>query len=638
VDLEFNGIQADYIVSAPDVAQELPLPGTALAWTSIAYMIWDDVEPDRLTPDQKTALVDWLHWGGRLVVSGPKSLDRLRHTFLEPFLPVVAGPMTIAEPSAFDALNNHWAIVPKYSRRSKDSYPLAPPPDQPLEVIELRLTVRGRFVPDTGDLVAEAGVGRGNVVVTAFALTDRRLVNWPSFDSFLNGCLLGRPPRRFQRREGFASVQWADRQLQPGDARLASGLRYLIRDAAFPEHGRRGTSGPPGVISPLDVGDRGRWQFDRIGPANGYRHDDVSGVAGWSDFSSAAVAARAALRRAAGISVPDKTFVAGILAVYLVCLVPLNWLLFRLAGRIEWAWFAAPAIAVAGAIAVIRLAQLDIGFVRSRTELAVLELQPDYRRAHLTRFSGLYSSLTTTYRLTLDDPFALILPFSTDPAANQQRLQRRQEVEYRRDQEAGLAGFPVLSNSTGMIRAEQMVDLGGAFQWYEDKNGGFQLTNATRLSLDGAVVIHRLDSRCRLAVLTDIRSRATRPARFDQPGDDAALFGLLEQQGFTAADLEGGEVSLRELVRLASDPRQLGEGDYRLVGWCTTEVPGMAVRPRSNQELFRTLVVVNLRYGAAAQRRPDENLLEEVQSIPAPDLDLGALTEPSSPSAGERAG
>ena len=41
---------------------------------------------------------------------------------------------------------------------------------------------------------------------------------------------------------------------------------------------------------------------------------------------------------------------------------PFNWLLFKMLGRVEWAWIAAPAIALVRAACVIKLAQLDIGF------------------------------------------------------------------------------------------------------------------------------------------------------------------------------------------------------------------------------------------------------------------------------------
>ena len=56
-----------------------------------------------------------------------------------------------------------------------------------------------------------------------------------------------------------------------------------------------------------------------------------------------------ALTEAAGIEIPRADFVIKVLAVYLLVLVPLNWLVFWLMGRVEWAWIAAPIIALVGA-------------------------------------------------------------------------------------------------------------------------------------------------------------------------------------------------------------------------------------------------------------------------------------------------
>ncbi len=127
-------------------------------------------------------------------------------------------------------------------------------------------------------------------------------------------------------------------------------------------------------------------------------------MAAWNDRSGAATAARGALRDAAGISVPRGEFVLQVLAIYLLVLAPVNWGIFRLIGRVEWAWLAAPLIAVAGAFAVIRLAQLDIGFASSLTEVAVAEVQADYPRAHVTRYTALYTSLSTKYKVSFEDP------------------------------------------------------------------------------------------------------------------------------------------------------------------------------------------------------------------------------------------
>ncbi len=91
-----------YTVDTPALIKPLPLPSNALAWTSIAYLIWDDVDPALLSSEQQQALIDWLHWGGQIIISGPKSLDLLRgKTFLGPYLPALPGePIQITADSS----------------------------------------------------------------------------------------------------------------------------------------------------------------------------------------------------------------------------------------------------------------------------------------------------------------------------------------------------------------------------------------------------------------------------------------------------------------------------------------------------------------------------------------------------------
>ena len=116
----------------------------------------------------------------------------------------------------------------------------------------------------------------------------------------------------------------------------------------------------------------------------GYQHDQQAGNAGWNDQSGISNAARQTLISSAGITPPSSKFVLQMLAVYLVVLVPLNWLVFRTMGRVEWAWIAAPIIAIAGAFAVAKMASLDIGFVRSNTQVALLEVYNGHQRGHLS--------------------------------------------------------------------------------------------------------------------------------------------------------------------------------------------------------------------------------------------------------------
>src|SRR5208283_3768260 len=108
-------------------------------------------------------------------------------------------------------------------------------------------------------------------------------------------------------------------------------------------------------------------------------------------------AARMSLTNAAGINVPARSFIVWVVVGYLCVLVPANWIVFRLLGRVEWAWIAAPLIAIGCTVVVIHDAQVNIGFARSRNEIAVIEMQPGYSRVHVARYNVLYTSLSTRY-------------------------------------------------------------------------------------------------------------------------------------------------------------------------------------------------------------------------------------------------
>ena len=75
-------------------------------------------------------------------------------------------------------------------------------------------------------------------------------------------------------------------------------------------------------------------------------------------------------------------------------------------GKLEFAWLAVPFIAIGGAIWVAREARLDIGFARSQTEVGLLEVQTGCDRAHLTRVTAIYNSLSSTYDIAFDTPEA----------------------------------------------------------------------------------------------------------------------------------------------------------------------------------------------------------------------------------------
>ena len=105
---ENNTSVQHYHVVLPSGTGPPPVPENPLAMTQLAYVFWDGQDPEALTTVQQESLVDWLHWGGRLVVSGPDSLDTLRGSFLAPYLPVEAGNRRPLTADDLDQLSGFW--------------------------------------------------------------------------------------------------------------------------------------------------------------------------------------------------------------------------------------------------------------------------------------------------------------------------------------------------------------------------------------------------------------------------------------------------------------------------------------------------------------------------------------------------
>jgi len=609
-----------YRVSLLATGRRTPLPGRGLLWTNIAYLLWDDADPDALSLDQQVALLDWLHWGGQLIISGPETLDTLGTSFLAEYLPAASGGnRDLAEPDLAE-INRHWTLP----FRGREGRRLAP--TTTWSAVRLKLHPEGEYVATTGGLLAERRIGRGRIVISAFKLSGRELVAWPGFDGFFNGCLLRRPARRFGGAPEEFFVHWADaRAATPGgstpgqfDTERLCGLRYFSRDAGrraadYVGPDRMAAEPPAGPGPTLEVAAGPDAEF-----VESFEPVRISGknLAAWNDFGAVADAARQSLSQASGIEVPERRFVVWIVAGYLIVLVPINWLAFRVLGRVEWAWVAAPAIAIVCAAVVVRQAQLDIGFVRAQNELAVVEMHGNYPRAHVARYMALYTSLSTAYEIAIADPGALILPFPPKNQPEETNLslgESPRRVTYRYGTEAAMGDFLVETSRTRATHGEQMLDLGGGWQWLETPPGRQRLVNRTGYALGGAGAVRRLeDGRIETAWLGTVAPEETveladrwRPS--EETEGDSLWPDQRERAPETGSVSQPGSLSLRSLLPLAESTASLRRGDVRLIGWTAEPIGGVEVRPRAPQQQRLALVIVHLRCGRAGDPRPDTN-------------------------------
>ncbi|MBN2022968.1 MAG: hypothetical protein JW809_09250 [Pirellulales bacterium] len=601
-----------YQVSLLKAGSRLPLPTDALYWTSIAYVLWDDADPQSLSVDQRQALVDWLHWGGQLIVSGPDTLDTLRGDFLDDYLPATAAGVWELAAADFDELN---------ARLARPGQPALKPTGH-WTGVKLALARDAQFVPGTGKLLAERRVGRGRIVVSALRLSDRNLITWAGFDGLVNSCLLRRPPRKYHAGEfGDVELRWADEKADSHDAGRTCSLRYFSRDAGVARgQYTRGFVPEQAVAEPTAT----MAYPTGMGEPAPDLADDTSktagpGVAAWCDFGPVPSAAREALANAASVEVPGRWFVVWIVAAYLVVLVPLNWLVFTALGRVEWAWVAAPVIAVAYTVVVIHMAQLDIGFARSETNVGVLEIQSGYARAHLTRYTALYTSLTTYYRVEHEDPGAIAQPFSEleDPREFKPlSWQRYDTLTYHHGKESQLAGLLVASNSTDSVHTEQMVAMEGKLDLMKDSRGRWQLLNRTGLPLFGVGILHRADDgRIETAWVGSLGPFFSASLDFARAADQDGPWwpDQRDAEPQTAAEPTRGVCNIRKMMDLAENPAELRPGEFRLICWTDRHPPGVEARPAAPQSQSAVLVVAHLRFAPPPAPEPDANTKESFE-------------------------
>jgi hypothetical protein len=619
-------ITGDYVVLLPKARAPFPLPSWSLMWTNIAYLIWDDFDADLLTLDQQRALIEWLHWGGQLVVSGPNSLDRLRSSFLAEYLPADAGPTAEVTADEIAVLDQAWTVAtaganfdPRFPFRRES------PPGR----LKLHLRDSAQFIPYTGELVAERRVGRGRIAATAFPLTARPFVNWRCFDNFLNAVVLRRPPREFSAsQQGAVRTQWIH-EVTATLERTPHERPYLVLQDPFPEDSSVIVTGSDDIDSGRSVNEafvtsRLRY-FSRdaatapaakqsidsrrlVLDADAYRCDTYAGVAGWNDASPCSELARSALTVAAGITVPNRNFILVALGLYLFVLVPANWTIFRAVGRVEWAWGAVPLLAIIGTVAVIRLAQLDIGFARSRTEIAVVETQSSLPRAHVTRYIGLYSSLSTNYQVLLEDKTALAMPFATGRSKAMAGMSSRVAALVRGDDgpaEVALKEFAVSSNSTGMVHVEQMHDLGGGVHLASRGGNLFEVKNHSTIEWQDVGLLRRRQGNLEFGWVGLLRAGATVQLRF-QKINDSDPWQHWESFG-DRAGLADVAFDFRQFLGLAAQSARVNEGDIRAFGWSDAELPGIAIEPKASQGTYRTLWIGNLQFGDLPAPVSDSN-------------------------------
>ncbi|QDV82307.1 hypothetical protein [Planctomycetes bacterium TBK1r] len=579
---------SNYRVVVPDASDLLPLPETMLDWSSTAVVLWDDLSEDALTPQQHTALADWIRFGGRLIVNGPAAGDAIANTSLSDVLPLVPTSNIELDGNAAAELLTKNSVATDRSLQKQ------------IELVRSQIShiaVDGRLDPDasaidkTASLVLERRIGRGTVIQPRFDLTDNWIEAWDSYDSFVNSVILNRPPREYVE-PSFGDVsqeELAEQGYNPTELRLFFQGTTLRSDAAVNSRFRITTR--DSLLAGTDDEEKKKNSpFDAFS-----RVDAVTGISAWNDSSDAITMLQQKLTSEAGIEIPGSALVIRSLAIYLIVLVPINYLVFRLMNRLEYAWFAVPLIAVIGAAFAARQAQLDIGFARSTTELAILEGHAGYPRAHLTRMIGIYNSLSSRYELQFRTVDGIAVPLDNEPDPN---TDIRPLIRTSFEEGPSLADFAVNSNRMRYVHSEEMVDLGGAIEF----DGDNTLTSEADIEFSDTLVVRKNDQGdTEIAVVGTLNRGETKTVEFNTT-----------ERSMVANDLP---MQADDLMRRLAATDSVPNGTIRLIARIDGALDGLEISPAASQQSAQTIAIIHLKHADLPEPVADKNLVSDFRRV-----------------------
>jgi len=579
-----------------------------LTWSTISHVIWDDQAPDVLSVSQQQALVDWLHWGGQLILTGGagQSFSLYRESFLGPYLPADATgetvglaqvdlqplsqaypppmrPPTPGDESQPVPLTTEEALE-RYARSYGAPVPIQPAPKRPVFLSVLRARPGSSTIP-LGEasphlLAVERRVGRGRITMLTINPNEPSLLAWPGLDTLVRRLILRRPEEPIVAPGGSDGTHF----YPPRRGRLLgwdlSWYRITSRDA-----GSVGTT--PTINS--TTGPRGNQPGYRPGDLTNASNasNDTPGVADWRDGARIPRLARDLLEQASGITIPSSLFVLRVILAYLIVVVPLNWLVCRyVLNRREWAWFIVPLVALGFAISVERVAARDMGYDTASDEIDLIEMQSEYPRAHLTRLGSLYTNGRSRFSITYpNEPTALVLPLDNGRSIRGEDITTSIFQSY---PVPGLIGLAVQPRSLSLFRAEQMLSLRGALR-LEGEAGKKRLVNDSELELRGAILI-------------DVAGPGQRQERYVGTigsGATVEIDGPAPQEPpERIASGPGPDPNpFLEELRTTWESRDENSGEIRLVAWVPGTIGGQAIDPPVDRRRGFTAILIHLRNG-----------------------------------------
>lgn len=605
-DIEENRVTPHRVVDINEEEIASQFPNRLATMTSMSHLVINDISLSVLNPEQQAALADWLHFGGTIIVNGPEAISSIEASQLKQWVPLIntfEGEWSEESQIEFD---NAWTIRIAGGERIRFQN------DRKIPILSGTLVQGANWVPTLEGLVAERLIGQGRVVMTTFPLTDAAFLRWPSYSSLIHNAIL-RKPHRAPTLGTDASTQFADSfQGTERNPIHSTRLRLWARD--------------------LDVTtERTESEvLDKNTQSAGAKFAlaKKTSLGAWNPRSSVVEQATLCLRESSGISVPKVETILKLLLGYLVVLVPVNWLFFRLLRRVELAWVAAPVIAMLGAVYVAGSVRLDVGFSRSQTSFGFLECHSDYPRGMLSNFYALYTSLSTNYAAVYKEGNGIVAPVLRQTGRTGNR--EKQELEYWNADDAGvgLQRFPVLSNSTGILQSEEMVEFSGPLRWQLNSDrskiqfrneADFAIRDVGVLGVDeqGQLVSSWIGSIDPGQSASESIQTATDNQRWFEQWDSNPLLKkpdfIRESDGLLWTANNVDDVYLGAMLLTIAQRYPLQVGEYVAVGWTDANPSQLKISPISSQQKHKTVVMMHIAPGRLGDVQPDTRIFANLE-------------------------
>ncbi|MEI7459170.1 MAG: hypothetical protein WCK15_07165 [Pirellula sp.] len=599
-------------------------PDRLYAMTSISHLVINDASISIMSPEQKEAVQDWLRFGGTIILNGPEAIGGIESSFLKELAPLNNTSNSTVSVNEIAPLRTTWSIKQVGGERILFS------PAKPIAKLAGQLSDGASWVEFEGEgdqigslegLVAERLVGQGRIVMTTCPMTDSAFLSWPSYSSFIHNVVLRKPRRAVTKgveADTLYDGEFAGTEQNPVHS---TRLRLWARDLD-PTMTKSSKVIAPKEVKKLPSG---------LGLTIPIKAIKRSSLGAWNSESLVLRNARTSLQESSGITVPRINTIIKLLIGYLVVLVPLNWIVFRLVGRVELAWLAAPVIAIVGAFVVARSVQLDVGFSRSQTVQGFLELHQGYSRGMLSQYTALYSSLSTNYRAVYDRDEGVVLPLASAslPTSRRRSLADLSKIDYSyADNEgAGLQSIPVASNTTGLLQSEEMLELGGSLRaQFAIDMSSIEVSSGLKFSIqDVGVVGLNENGQMQSAWLGNIElgstARGVLESRADgdgwrkewdrRPSLAAPTLLRADETMWTEQEL-GEDLYLGPMLEQITKSYPIGQGEYIAVGWTDKPLGGLKITPEAKQNRERTVVLLHLRGATLGPARPDLQIFQKV--------------------------